>query len=857
MNLGTLPLHSIHPSHPKIYRAPSKTSIAASDDYYSFSDYASDLSSHNDHSVTPKWQTPPSRNRSNPESQENIQSETTLPNKPMKKSRLAASEPLAVRFNEKDMQPSRSQAGSSRTGQAHDVIRQGAPTPGVDDTPYIRFAIEQLTRDEEVRALDRAQTASSQSTYPVERIVPDQGLGYYGQSGGKKSPSFVSLPEEDEEQVIEPSVDVYVPVERPGDSYRHPALNFLPGMLRPAQLIILVLLSLLGLSATIASLVYSKQNSGFIDYEDARGRLYFIFEFLPPLIATIIILYIFSMQPAIYRIVPFIAMASQNANSRTKAAFLPLSPQTFLFPDVSYFKAGFPIIGVCMITFWISLFTVPLASALYQPQFIDGVWRWVTVQPVAYVLIVLYSLLTLSVVMLILFFFHRYTGLKFDPRTLADLIVLLQRSNSLEAYKDTETFSHKSQFFSLLNSRSNRLGYWTTTSRPNEVFYAIGEEGAPTRRYAITRGKVTEKSGYDSLTEFYDEEQLEPLPRKLSKHTNLRSTTLRYHYIPWYLSDSCIVLWAVLAIVLLGAFLIASNLHKALISGFRPLLPTAPDADGFSSSNFLYSFLPSLLGLILALFAWSLDFTFRALQPFANLASTVGGADAEHSLLLDYSYRFPIHCTLKALQNRDWKVAFLSALSLLSLSLPTLGGGLFLAQTRSTNAIVIRAHPTAFYILTAALVVYTLGICILWPARKRHLPHGITCLSEIISFLYKSPVVQDAAFREVSGRRDLVTRLVTPPLGELGIAGGRARWGFGVFPLAGGVGQGLGIDRVGRRGGGGVVGLRRAGPRPVMSRKEKRREFLVREKSRFTGDGRKYTRDGREIKRVTSGRSKF
>lgn len=69
-----------------------------------------------------------------------------------------------------------------------------SPTPGVDDTPYIRFAIEQLTRDEEVRGIGREggrYSMESDSIYPVERIVPDEGLGYLSQR--EKDPSERSL----------------------------------------------------------------------------------------------------------------------------------------------------------------------------------------------------------------------------------------------------------------------------------------------------------------------------------------------------------------------------------------------------------------------------------------------------------------------------------------------------------------------------------------------------------------------------------------------------------------------------------------------------------------------------------------
>ena len=525
---------------------------------------------------------------------------------------------------------------------------------------------------------------------------------------------------------------------------------------------------------------------------------------------------------------PFISMASPSASKRAAAALMELSPRDFVLPNFSILRAGHPMIGSCILVFWLALFTIPLASALYQPRFLaDGSWRWLTVQPIAYVLLALYSLLAISVILLAIYFLRRHTGLKCDPRTLADLIVLLQRSNSLDAFDGTETLVRRADFRQRLSSRSNRLGYWTTTSSPHEIFYGIGEEGAPTRRYSLLRGKISEKS-------MDNEEDIEdPNPTKADS-SHLLSHRLRYRYIPWFLRDTWVVLWAVLAVVLLAAFLVAGNVKGALIHGFRPLLPTAPSGSGFSPSNFLYSFLPSFLGLLLLVFALTLDYSFRILQPFANLSSTTGGSEAAHSLLLDYPACLPFKCTMKALVNADYKVGLLSALSILSLAIPVLAGGLFIAEYRASDStVVIVAQPVALYILSAFLAIYTICICNLWPGRKRFLPHDVLTLADIISFLYRSPVVQDAAFREVAGRLDLVTRLITPPKGEIGIQGGRGRWAFGAFPTRGPAGIGLGIERVGRRGGGGVMGMGEAGLPRVQGRKEG---------GRYTGDNRRRER---------------
>ncbi|KAI6859407.1 hypothetical protein KC334_g21628, partial [Hortaea werneckii] len=62
----------------------------------------------------------------------------------------------------------------ARSSVAQDISReQNAPTPGVDDTPYIRFALDQLTRDEEVRASRRYQGLGSGMAGNYPYIVPE------------------------------------------------------------------------------------------------------------------------------------------------------------------------------------------------------------------------------------------------------------------------------------------------------------------------------------------------------------------------------------------------------------------------------------------------------------------------------------------------------------------------------------------------------------------------------------------------------------------------------------------------------------------------------------------------------------
>jgi len=77
----------------------------------------------------------------------------------------------------------------------------------------------------------------------------------------------------------------------------------------------------------------------------------------------------------------------------------------------------------------------------------------------------------------------------------------------------------------------------------------------------------------------------------------LAQPEMRFRHIPWYLN---VLLWPIAGFFLLLALLIISFLPSiALRNGFLPLVPAAPNAAGFSPANFLYSFVPSILELLI------------------------------------------------------------------------------------------------------------------------------------------------------------------------------------------------------------------------------------------------------------------
>lgn len=508
---------------------------------------------------------------------------------------------------------------------------------------------------------------------------------------------------------------------------------------------------------------------------------------------------------AVSRIVPFAMMASDNSWRRSNALFVDLYPKGLFWPRFDYLSSGETLVGLCSLMLWPIIFTIPLQSSLFSVINVDGAWRWTAVQGVVWTLVVIYILSMIALAMISFYFFRRSTGLIWDPRSLADIIALLPRSNSLDEYLGTEALTSKRDLCARLAVSSERLGYWRTNNALQDIFYCIGEEGAPTRRYTIQNGKAEKTLQLPAS----DKRRLIDVEGRSSYQ--LAQPEMRFRHITWYLSDAMVLLWPIAGFFLLLALFIVSFLPStALRNGFLPLVPAAPDSAGFSSANFLYSFVPSTLGLLIYFGFRSLSLKLYQLAPWASLSNT-DGAIASESILLDYTASIPL---LSALTNGHNLIALISVVAPLTILLPILAGGLFFPiQFVPSNVVMMLPNLPSFYIILVVLILAEIGLVAIAVSflgtgkRKRyHLPHSVSCLAEIISFVYSSDLVHDAAFRAVRGKADLRARLV----GRRERAGGafsgaeEVRYGFGVFKSRDG-GNHLGIN---------------------MMRKMKRREWL-------------------------------
>ena len=774
-------------SRPQLQHTDSKRSIAASDDYYSLSD-PSEPSSSDEKTTVIRYQTPPLRAASAEAHRDTTRGQES----PLHTLRVVSTvheAPEIEKVEEKLPVPEKGQV--PRKPMSPEQIRNwrqsrldpSPPTPGNDDTPYIQFAIDQLTRDEELLGRSRVGAESPAVSALSEDVEPhrqneknwlDRALEERPRQpeaaatvGRTRSISPVSA------EHVRDSGQPLIPANPPRDNFRYPPLTFVPGPLRLLPLATFALCCAALIALLIVSSAWASSHDGLWVYDGVGTSRYFLFQYLPQFLSALIIIWLHFLQAAIQRILPF-ALLSRKGQVRNENVFdgVPLYVTNHLTPNVTLLRRGEALLQYASFVFWLSLFTVPLASSLYQTRHFvtsdQGTWMWTTVQPVAIILAVLYALLIVAIACTYIRF-HRYpTGLKWDPISLADIYVLLRRSSGHNSMRS-------SQHPGFLGSRPASLGYWEEPSNPGNVFHGIAAGHSPSH-FRMENGKAV---AYD-----YDDLEAQG-PAQASTFESWHSNRSSKISQPRFLRATHVILFGVIAVVLLVAFLAATFTHSALVNGFLPLLPSANSEtasfSSFSPANFLYSFLPAFLATLLPLFWSPIDTAFRYLQPFAALSSR-SGTDAESSFLLSYPAEMPILVSIHAAMSGHFRVAWFSLLSTFSWAIPILAGGIFTAQfvlsdDSTEGQILMRADPSGLYALVTFVTLYALSWTLIWPGKSRIVNKGVDVrylggLRETAS----EKLLRDDVWREPRSRRDLVTRLIA---GD-GLTGGtRGRWGLG------------------------------------------------------------------------------
>ncbi|TLS21938.1 uncharacterized protein PpBr36_09424 [Pyricularia pennisetigena] len=482
-----------------------------------------------------------------------------------------------------------------------------------------------------------------------------------------------------------------------------------------------------------------------------------------------------------------------------------------------------------LLMMWLVNFTIPLQSSLFTVVYIgDDTWRWATVQGVAWTLVALYLGLFLAIFLTIRYWQQNpITGLAWDIRSIADVAALVSHGNHpdsspafnlLQDYRDTEVMASRDELRWALRDRdSDRLAMWEMTmameTRPrtgntaefenvpmrgNMIEYGLGSARGhelDLARWRSAKYPITQKvrdarerirpqeSQRDTATE-KDEEDIDI---EASPHNR----RVRYRWLPWCFRTRQLVFFIIAMVAMLITLLAVSFAPATNIqNGFLPGVRAGPVDGSFSSANFLYSFLPAFLGMLMFLSFQILDMWLRILQPWGELTAGQEGALPERSMLADYAACVPLQAAYHAYRNRHWRVAAIHTLSVVFVLIPVVGGGMFMALTTDENEVRMVPNIPAFGFLLALLAVYLVALASFLHGRGPFkLPHGVTCLAEIISFLANDDVVDDKVFHDNKLSKSQMMRKmgVGKPIQQ------QTRWRFG---LGAGRDGRLGVRRV-------------------------------------------------------------
>lgn len=285
-----------------------------------------------------------------------------------------------------------------------------------------------------------------------------------------------------------------------------PKLDFKPIILRERTLISIAIFYL-GLIAGLGVLYYYENKARIFHIHATASR--FTIRYLPSLIGTLSTLIFQSVLVNFARIVPYIIMATP-VHPGDKCA---TARQTLLansFPLFSVFDTienrHFHLLVMAFVRGYLNPLITPMKSTLIHKRASDQdpeLWTISISGTSAKYLMFNYSVLLLIVLGLLVYLWDKRTGLKWDPVSFADQIMLLQGSNILEDFSGLEYWSRsfperfdrkKNQFYGLETERF-RLGYWR--HRPtNQYWHGIrkwpaSNRSSSTRKVFDVRPKTT------------------------------------------------------------------------------------------------------------------------------------------------------------------------------------------------------------------------------------------------------------------------------------------------------------------------------------------------------------------------------
>ncbi|KAH6874582.1 hypothetical protein B0T10DRAFT_586201 [Thelonectria olida] len=352
-------------------------------------------------------------------------------------------------------------------------------------------------------------------------------------------------------------------------------------------------------------------------------------------------------------------------------------------------------------------------------------YRRATVVPWALVtLLALYATISFYIVAVYFFLRGRVTGLRWDPVSIADQLVLFRHSEFLLDFEGTSLASRKA-IDDVLRDLQLRVGYWRKGSaywhgfdlvdNRSETGHDIQDETASTN--STERPMSSSRSGI-------------PLTAEQISYFRYSSASKAIH-------PSVVWSFTTLTFILLAGALVMIVFGSVQDRRYR--------FDWHFSSDVAVVLFAFILTFMFCLYTdfWQTLAGFTALtEPFIHLSNETGTypRNAERTLLLNYTSLSPLVTVHTAFGMGHWKVVRTTIMARLQRLLPIVVAGSFTIY--ETGTLVI--SPPLFAIICLWLLVYLVWIPLesLSCEDSRYLPRNFCSVADLLSWTYSSSLLR-------------------------------------------------------------------------------------------------------------------
>jgi hypothetical protein len=214
-----------------------------------------------------------------------------------------------------------------------------------------------------------------------------------------------------------------------------------------------------------------------------KTQNHLVFRYVPAAIGTLTTLWWGTVISALCRMNPYMVMAAQTTKhgheskklARTLGNVNDNNPMTWDAKSIRH--DGHWLVLLSMITQGIiRILIVPLKASFLQIVADEEGWRVIVLLKVGYALISIYTALIIVAILLLIRLRGRDTGIKADPVSIADQLILVQGSNVLRMFQGLE-FAGLREYIDTLTQRGQkfgpmRLGYWKSR-RDDSIWHGV------------------------------------------------------------------------------------------------------------------------------------------------------------------------------------------------------------------------------------------------------------------------------------------------------------------------------------------------------------------------------------------------